>query len=118
METVFFGVATHPTLDRVAIVVGAGTAVQIWEPGAAEPMSEYPLTGTVENVEFTASGDRLITFGNDDQVTVILQVEFRDVMTEGMSLTPRIRYVDNDSDVPLYSYDRIEIGVMLRWMPQ
>ncbi len=54
----------------------------------------------------------------DDQLTAVLQAEFRDVMTEGLSLVPRIRYVDNDSDVALYSYDRVEIGLMLRWMPR
>ena len=54
----------------------------------------------------------------DDQLTALLQVEFRDVMSDGLSLIPRIRYVDNDSDVALYSYDRVEIGLMLRWMPQ
>lgn len=54
----------------------------------------------------------------DDQLTATLQVEFRDVMTEGLSLFPRVRYVDNDSDVALYSYDRIEFGLMLRWMPR
>jgi len=54
----------------------------------------------------------------DDQLTATVQVEFRDVMTEGLSLIPRVRYVDNDSGVALYSYDRVEVGLMLRWMPQ
>lgn len=54
----------------------------------------------------------------DDQSTVVLQVEFRDVMTEGLSLIPRVRYVDNDSDVALYTYDRTEFGLMMRWMPR
>lgn len=54
----------------------------------------------------------------DEQLTVMLQVEFRDVMTDGLSLVPRVRYVDNDSDVALYSYDRFEFGLMLRWVPR
>ncbi len=54
----------------------------------------------------------------DDQLSTTLQVEFRDVMTDGLSLIPRLRYVDNDSNVALYSYDRFEVGLMLRWMPR
>jgi len=54
----------------------------------------------------------------DTQLSSILQIEFRDLFTEGLSLIPRVRYVDNDSDVPLYKYDRTEFGLMLRWMPQ
>lgn len=54
----------------------------------------------------------------DDQLSAMLQVEFRDVMTDGLYLVPRLRYIDNDSDVALYSYDRFEIGLMLRWMPR
>ena len=54
----------------------------------------------------------------DKQLSSILQVEFRDVFTEGLSLIPRVRYVDNDSDVALYKYDRTEFGLMIRWMPQ
>lgn len=54
----------------------------------------------------------------DDQLTAVLQLEFRDVLTDGLSLIPRLRYVDNDSDVDLYSYDRTEVGLLLRWMPR
>jgi len=54
----------------------------------------------------------------DTQLSSILQIEFRDLFTDGLSLIPRLRYVDNDSDVPLYKYDRTEFGLMLRWMPQ
>lgn len=53
----------------------------------------------------------------DTQVTVMLGVEFRDVWTEGLTLMPTYRYVDNDSDVALYKYDRTEIGLLLRWAP-
>ena len=54
----------------------------------------------------------------DDQSTVILAIEFRDIWFEGLSVLPSLRYVDNESDVALYDYDRTEIGVTIRWMPQ
>jgi len=54
----------------------------------------------------------------DTQVSSLLQITFQDVWSEGLSLTPRIRYVDNDSNVALYDYDRTEIGLQLRWTPQ
>jgi tetratricopeptide (TPR) repeat protein len=54
----------------------------------------------------------------DTQWTAVLQFEFRDVLTRGLSVTPRVRYVENDSDVELYSYDRTEMGIDVRWIPQ
>jgi len=54
----------------------------------------------------------------DEQLTSVLQVEFRDVMTDGLTIAPRIRYIDNDSDVALYDYDRTEIGLLIRWVPK
>ena len=54
----------------------------------------------------------------DTQISSLVQITFQDVWSEGLSLTPRIRYVDNDSDVVLYDYDRTEIGIQLRWTPQ
>ena len=53
----------------------------------------------------------------DTQTTGLLQIEFRDVLTEGLSIAPRVRYIDNDSDVELYNYDRTEIGLLIRWLP-
>jgi hypothetical protein len=35
-----------------------------------------------------------------------------------LSLIPRIRYIDNDSDVSLYDYDRTEATLLMRWTPQ
>jgi len=52
---------------------------------------------------------------NDDQLTAILQFEFWDVLGRGIDVNPHIRYVNNDSDVDLYSYDRTELGVTIRW---
>ena len=54
----------------------------------------------------------------DTQLTSVLQFEFRDVMTDGLSIIPRLRYVDNDSDVSLYDWDRTEIGLLVRWEPR
>ncbi len=54
---------------------------------------------------------------DDTQLTSTLQLEFRDVLTPGLTIAPRIRYIDNDSDVTLYDYDRTEIGLLIRWMP-
>jgi outer membrane protein len=57
------------------------------------------------------------TSREDTQLTSTLQVEFRDVLTPGLSIAPRIRYINNDSDVALYDYDRTEIGLLIRWLP-
>ena len=54
----------------------------------------------------------------DTQLTGLLQIEFRDVLTKGLMLVPRVRYIDNDSDVDLYSYDRTELGLIIRWAPR
>ena len=54
---------------------------------------------------------------NDTQLTSTLQLEFRDVLTPGLTFAPRIRYIDNDSGVALYDYDRTEIALLIRWMP-
>lgn len=58
------------------------------------------------------------TSREDTQLTGVLQVQFRDVLTDGLSLVPRVRYFDNDSDVALYDYDRTEVGLLVRWVPQ
>jgi tetratricopeptide (TPR) repeat protein len=54
----------------------------------------------------------------DTQLTSVLQFEFRDVMTDGLSIVPRLRYIDNDSDVSLYDWDRTEVGLLIRWEPR
>ena len=51
-------------------------------------------------------------------MSTLLQIEFRNVLKDGLSLTPRLRHIDNDSDVELYDYDRLEISLNLRWTPQ
>ena len=54
----------------------------------------------------------------DTQLTTGLRLEFRDVFTDGLTLIPGLRYIDNESDVALYEYDRTEIGLLIRWTPQ
>ncbi|MEE8427304.1 MAG: tetratricopeptide repeat protein [Woeseiaceae bacterium] len=54
----------------------------------------------------------------DTQLTSVLQFEFRDVLTDGLTITPRVRYIHNASNVSLYDYDRTEIGLLLRWVPK
>lgn len=54
----------------------------------------------------------------DTQLTSILQFEFRDVFTDGLIVVPRLRYIDNDSDVALYDWDRTEVGLLIRWEPK
>jgi hypothetical protein len=54
----------------------------------------------------------------DTLFSSVLQLEFRDVLTDGLAIIPRVRYVNNDSDVELYSYDRTELGIAIRWTPQ
>ena len=54
----------------------------------------------------------------DRQITSLLQFEFRDVWTNGLTLAPRLRYIENESDVELYTYNRTEVGLMIRWAPR
>ena len=80
-----------------------------------------------ENVRLFGSYGQLETeydglfFGvprEDEQKTALLQLEFHDVMSSRFTIVPRILYVDNDTDVALYNYDRTEVGVMFRWSPK
>ncbi len=54
----------------------------------------------------------------DTQLFTMLQLEFRDVLIRNLAIIPRVRYINNDSDVELYSYDRTELGIAFRWTPQ
>ena len=54
----------------------------------------------------------------DTQTMIILRLEFRDVLKDGLTFSPVFRYIDNESDVALYEYDRTEIGLQIRWMPR
>ena len=50
----------------------------------------------------------------DDQWHVGLSAEFQDWPAAGYSLLPTLRYINTDSTVSLYEYDRFELGVILR----
>ena len=54
----------------------------------------------------------------DKQYTSMVQLEFRDAFTNGLTLAPRLRHVNNESDVDLYTYTRTEVGLMIRWAPR
>lgn len=54
----------------------------------------------------------------DEQLNLMVRLEFRDVLADGLTFMPMARYVDNDSDVSLYAYDRTEIGLIIRWAPK
>jgi len=58
------------------------------------------------------------TARTDRQLSVLLQIEFRDAFVDGLTLAPRLRRTENDSDVDLYTYDRTEVGLMIRWAPK
>ncbi len=82
------------------------------------PIGNAQLFASIGSLESDYDG---LFFGGprkDTQVTTTVQLEFRDVITDGLSLTPRLRYFDNDSDVELYKYDRMEVALLLRWTPQ
>ena len=38
------------------------------------------------------------------------------MLTDGLTIAPRVRYVDNDSDFSLYDNDRVEAGLLIRWV--
>lgn len=51
---------------------------------------------------------------DDDQYTLLAGVELRDWPAADWSLTPRLRYVRQESSIALYEYDRVEVAVTLR----
>lgn len=51
---------------------------------------------------------------SDSAWSVALSAEFHDWPVAGMSLLPRFGWSSNDSNIPLYEYDRFEIGLTLR----
>ncbi|MDH3646441.1 MAG: tetratricopeptide repeat protein [Gammaproteobacteria bacterium] len=51
---------------------------------------------------------------DDEQITTTLALEVPDRPFRGWTFIPNLRYVNNDSNVPLFDYDRIEVGVLFR----
>ena len=82
------------------------------------PLGDNTLYASLGSLKSDYDGLFFGAAREDTQLSGLLQVEFRDVLVDGLSLIPRVRYVDNDSDLELYAYKRTEIGLLLRWMPQ
>jgi len=51
---------------------------------------------------------------SDSAWSAAFSAEFHDWPVAGMSLQPRFGWSSNDSNIPLYEYDRFEIGLTLR----
>lgn len=51
---------------------------------------------------------------DDNQFTATLALEIPDWPMPGWSFVPSVRYANNDSNVPIFDYDRIEIGASFR----
>ena len=51
---------------------------------------------------------------NDDQLGITLAADLQDFPAQRWTLTPRLRYMKNDSNVPLYEYDRFEAVIYIR----
>jgi hypothetical protein len=51
---------------------------------------------------------------DDDQFALTLAADLQDFPARRWTLTPRLRYLKNDSNVSLYEYDRFEAVVYIR----
>ena len=49
----------------------------------------------------------------DTQYYAVALVDFDDMPAADWRLEPRVRYVKNSSNVTLYAYDRLEVGLFL-----
>jgi len=92
------------TGGRVAITTGLGERTYL-------TASIGSLTSDYDGLFFGAPRE-------DRQTMSLLQFEFHDVWTNGLTLAPRLRYIDNESDIDLYTYNRTEFGLMIRWAPK
>ncbi len=82
------------------------------------PFGRAFVFGSIGSLESDYDGLFFNGQRKDTQNNVLLQFEFRDVWSDGLSLIPRLRYINTDSDIALYEYDRTEVGLSLRWTPQ
>ncbi len=89
---------------RVALATPIGEASTLFASAGS-------LTSDYDGLFFGAARE-------DQQTSALLQLEYRNVWVDGLTLAPRLRYVDNKSDVDLYTYDRTEIGLLIRWTPK
>ena len=92
------------TGGRIAITTGLGEKTY--------------LTATIGSLTSDFDGLFFGAAREDRQTTSLLQFEFHDVWTKGLTLAPRLRYIDNESDIDLYTYNRTEFGLMIRWAPK
>ncbi len=51
---------------------------------------------------------------DDNQFAVTLAADLQDFPAPRWTLTPRLRYMKNDSNISLYEYDRFEAVVYIR----
>ncbi len=70
------------------------------------------------NTDFDDAPGFFGTDRDDDQWTASFTTLYQGWPLKGYSLAPTIRYTRTDSNVALYDYDRLELGVFLRWSPR
>jgi tetratricopeptide (TPR) repeat protein len=93
--------------------IGARIATS-WPVGQASGV--YVEAGWLQSEYDQSPGFFGGSFGRreDDQLTALAGFELGDWPAKDWVLAPRLRYVDNDSTIPLYEYDRWEAAVTLR----
>ncbi len=93
--------------DRLGVMVYTGAAVR----GGHGVHLEVGM----QSVEYDDSpGFFFGTDRSDQSLSVALGGELRDWPAAGFQLLPRIAWTSNDSNISLYEYDRLEIGLTLR----
>lgn len=92
--------------DRLGI---RATASWLLAPGSLMYVEAGALRSDYDDAPGFFGADR-----EDKQYTALVATEYNDWPAAGWTLVPRLRYVQNDSSVSLYEYDRWEAGVTLR----
>jgi len=82
----------------------------------AAPLGDHVFSASIGQLTTDYDGFFFFQRREDEQFDSLAQIEFRNVLTDGLSLIPRVRYLDNSSDIALYDYDRLEVGLTLSWM--
>lgn len=68
----------------------------------------------LSNMSTRYDGDFFSSHRRDRQLALSVSFERQDFPAAGWSIAPRIRYLNNDSNISLYEYDRIEAMVYIR----
>ena len=63
--------------------------------------------------EYSGGGGFFGAERRDSQYSAVALLDVDDAPVAGWRLQPRLRYMKNDSNVPLYGFDRWEIGLFL-----